>query len=289
MKTSQNGINLIKKFEGCELKAYQCSAGVWTIGYGHTNGVKSTNVITREQAEQYLIEDLERFEKNVERYRYRYDWNQNEFDAMVSFAFNIGSIDQLTADGTRSKEVIAEKMLSYNKVKKKVADGLIERRKAEQKLFLTKVAPVQPISATIQGSETIRVVQQWLNKEYGAKIEKCKACGNALLIEDGCMGDKTKATLTVALQSFVKSNIDGIFGPETKEKCKTMPCSEVYYHDTVLAQIVQAILYCNGYNPQLFDTEFNENCTSALKRYQKDHGLVPDGIAGPIFFESALK
>ena len=289
MKTSQNGIDLIKKFEGCRLKAYRCVAGVLTIGYGHTAGVKENDVITQEQAEQYLIEDSERFEKNVERYRYRYDWNQNEFDALVSFAFNIGSIDKLTADGTRSKEVIAEKILLYNKAGGKVLAGLTERRKAERELFLTKVAPVQPISATVQGSGTIRAVQRWLNKEYGPKLKKCKACGGDLLIEDGCMGDKTKAALTVALQSFVKSGIDGIFGTETKEKCKTIPCSEVYYHDTVLAQIVQAILYCNGYNPQLFCQEFNENCTTALKRYQKDHGLAPDGIAGPIFFESALK
>ena len=292
MKTSQNGIDLIKKFEGCELKAYQCSAGVWTIGYGHTNGVKSTNVITREQAEQYLIEDLEIFEKNVERYRYRYNWNQNEFDAMVSFAYNIGSIDQLTADGTRSKEVIAEKMLSYNKVKKKVTDGLTERRKAERELFLTKVAPVQQISATIQGSGTIRAVQRWLNKEYSELVKNCEACGKELLNEDGEFGAKTKAALTLALQRWINSfgnniKIDGAFGEKTKEACKVV--SRKTNANTRGAQIVQAILYCYKYNPQLFTEEFNADCENALKQYQRDNGLDADGAAGKLFFENSLK
>lgn len=293
MKTSENGINLIKKFEGCRLKAYKCAAGVWTIGYGHAAGVKSTNVITKEQAEQYLTEDLERFEKNVERYRYRYDWNQNEFDAMVSFAFNVGSIDQLTADGTRSKELIVEKMISYNKVKGKVVDGLTERRKAERELFLTKVAPVQQISATVQGAGTIRAVQQWLNKEYGKKIKKCKSCGKELLKEDGKTGEKTRAALTIALQTWLNTfadisiKVDGIFGNQTKAVCKLV--SERTNENTRGAQIVQAILYCNGYNPQLFAEEFNGDCTIALKRYQADHTLKADGMAGKIFFENALK
>lgn len=286
MKTSKNGINLIKKFEGCRLKAYKCAAGVWTIGYGHTSGVKSTNAITKEQAERYLIEDLERFEKNVERYRYRYDWNQNEFDALVSFAFNTGSIDKLTADGTRSKEVIAEKILLYNKAGGKVLAGLTERRKAERELFLTKVAPVQPISGTI------RAVQQWLNKEYGTKLKDCKACGGDLLIEDGCMGDKTKAALTISLQVWlnifgVNLKIDGVFGEKTKKACRVV--SEKCNANTKGAQIVQAILYCYGYNPQLWDEAWSKDCTTAVKQFQRDRGLEVDGIAGAKFFESALK
>lgn len=141
MKTSVNGINLIKKFEGCKLKAYRCPAGVPTIGYGHTKGVKMGQVITQEQADQYLREDLEKYEKNVMKYYNKYKWNQNEFDALVSFAYNLGSIDQLTSDGTRSKPVIADKMILYNKAEGKVLVGLTRRRKAERALFL-KAAPV---------------------------------------------------------------------------------------------------------------------------------------------------
>ena len=68
MRTSQNGINLIKKFEGCRLTAYKCAAGVPTIGYGHTAGVKMGQAITQAQAEGFLKDDLIKYEKNVEKY-----------------------------------------------------------------------------------------------------------------------------------------------------------------------------------------------------------------------------
>ena len=60
MKTSQNGIDLIKKFEGCRLKAYKCPANVWTIGYGHTKGVEPYEIITLAEAEELLRKDLEK-------------------------------------------------------------------------------------------------------------------------------------------------------------------------------------------------------------------------------------
>lgn len=137
--TSQVGIELIKRFEGCRLQAYKCPAGVWTIGYGHTSGVKAGQAITDAQAELFLKEDLKRFEGKVNKYNSKYNWLQNEFDALVSFAYNIGNIDQLTANGTRSKKVIAEKILLYNKAGGKVLSGLTERRKEERELFLKKV------------------------------------------------------------------------------------------------------------------------------------------------------
>lgn len=292
MVTSKKGIDLIKKFEGCRLKSYKDAKGVWTIGYGHTNGVKQADLITQDMAENYLIQDIKKSEAKVEKYNYIYDWNQNEFDSLVSFAFNIGSIEQLTANGTRDKESIAKKMLLYNKSGEKVLSGLTERRKAEQELFLTKVAPVQPISATVQGAGTIRAVQQWLNMEYGNKIAECKTCGKAKLLTDGIYGTKTKAALTIALQHWINSfghmlKIDGVFGEKTKESCKLI--SEKENAKTRGAQIVQAILYCNGYNPQLFAEDFNSDCTKAIKQYQQDHGLKPDGIAGKLFFEKSLK
>lgn len=294
MKASQNGINLIKKLEGLKLKAYQCSAGIWTIGYGHTSGVKSTDVITEAQAESYLKTDLEKFEAHVEKYNSKYCWNQNEFDALVSFAYNIGSIDQLTANGTRERSTIAEKMLLYNKAGGKELDGLTKRRQAEQELFLTKVTSVQQYVSTnksTDGSGIIKTVQQWLNSEYGSYLKKRAACGNALLEVDGKFGSKTKAALTIALQCWLNScgctlTADGVFGTKTEAACKVV--SEKTNANTRGAQIVQAILYCHGYNPQLFAEAFNANCTNALKCYQGDHGLDPDGAAGKLFFESAL-
>lgn len=290
MKTSQNGINLIKKFEGCRLKAYKCAAGVWTIGYGHTSGVKSTDTITEAQAEEYLKADLAKFEANVDKYNSKYGWNQNEFDALVSFAFNIGSIDQLTANGTRSRVTIAEKMLCYNKAGGKVIDGLADRRKAERELFMTPVTkPIQAsVQAKIEGNSVVKAVQEWLNLEYGDTFRKLDVTGKATLLTDGLFGPKTKAGLCVALQSYLGIKVDGVFGTNTKEHCVCIS-EKTSNRKTVLSKIVQAILFCYGYNPQLFQNDFNSNCTDALKQFQKAKGLESDGIAGPLFFEKALK
>lgn len=89
MKTSQDGVDLIKHFEGCRLEAYLCPSNVWTIGYGHTKGVKEGDVIDQEAAEAYLIEDLEEFERHVLRL-VEIPLAQNQFDALVSWTFNLG-------------------------------------------------------------------------------------------------------------------------------------------------------------------------------------------------------
>ena len=294
MKTSQNGIDLIKKFEGCRLKAYKCAANVWTIGYGHTKGVEPYEIITLTEAEKLLREDLSEYESNVDKYRLRYGWNQNEFDALVSFAFNLGSIDKLTANGTRSRATIADKMLTYNKAGDKVLAGLTKRRQAERELFLTSVQQ-QYVSKnkTTDGSGVIHAVQKWLNDTFGSHIKACGACGNALLATDGLYGSKTKAGLTIALQIWLNAEfscgikVTGKWNDETERACRKYVA--IYRGDNSRgSQIVQAILYCHKYNPQLFDEEFTKDCEKALKEYQKDHELAVDGIAGRRFFESAL-
>lgn len=294
MKTSQTGIDLIKKFEGCRLKAYKCAADVWTVGYGHTKGVEPYEIITLTEAEKLLREDLSEYESNVDKYRLRYGWNQNEFDALVSFAFNLGSIDKLTANGTRSRATIADKMLTYNKAGDKVLAGLTKRRQAERELFLTPVQQ-QYVSKnkTTDGSGVIHAVQKWLNDTFGSHIKACGACGNALLVTDGLYGSKTKAGLTIALQIWLNAEfscgikVTGKWNDETERACRKYVA--IYRGDNSRgSQIVQAILYCNKYNPQLFDEEFTKDCEKALKEYQKDHELAVDGIAGRRFFESAL-
>lgn len=153
MKISEKGLALIKEFEGCQLTAYQDEVGVWTIGYGITNSDKSitgTTIkkglkITKEKAEEWLEECLNRiYAYKIMKYDVRYNWNQNEFDALLSFAYNLGSIDQLTANGSRSKSVISNKLLEYNKAGGKVYNGLTRRRKAERDLFLTPVPKPEP-------------------------------------------------------------------------------------------------------------------------------------------------
>lgn len=134
MKISDNGLNLIKKFEGCRLTAYQDAVGVWTIGYGTTNADKAiTGIsirqglrISQETADEWLRQSVDKkYGPKVDKYS-AYNWNQNEFDALVSFAYNIGSIDGLTASGSRSKEEIADKIQAYNKAGGKFCPVLSE-------------------------------------------------------------------------------------------------------------------------------------------------------------------
>lgn len=157
MKISQTGINLIKEFEGCRLTAYKCPAGVWTIGYGHTGNVKQGQKITAKQAEDYLKKDLERFERHVMAFNDKYKWNQNQFDALVSFAFNVGSINQLTANGTRTIAEISAKLTAYSKAAGKELAGLVRRRKAEKELFdkQVKVKPVPALSVDEIAKEVV--------------------------------------------------------------------------------------------------------------------------------------
>lgn len=135
---SANGLNLIKSFEGCKLTAYKClsTEKYYTIGYGHygsdvTAGMK----ITKEQAEELLLQDCKKAIKNVNSFMSKYNFNQNQFDALVSFAFNVGSINQLTASGTRTLEQISSKITAYNKSGGRVIAGLVKRRAKEKELF----------------------------------------------------------------------------------------------------------------------------------------------------------
>lgn len=140
MKTSEKGKELIKKFEGCELTAYRDPVGVLTIGYGHTKGVKEGDKITKKKADELLTEDLERFETRVNYWSTKkYRFNQNEFDALVSFAFNLGNgnLDKLVKNGKRNRGEISDCILLYVKAGGKTLSGLVKRRKEERALFLT--------------------------------------------------------------------------------------------------------------------------------------------------------
>lgn len=197
MKTSQNGIELIKQFEGCRLEAYKCPAGKWTIGYGHTSGVREGQKISAKQAEAYLRADLEIYEKKVEKYS-RYCWNQNEFDALVAFAYNVGSIDKLTADGTRTKAVIADKILLYNKAGGKALEGLSKRRKAERELFLTPINKASGNVANESGSGIVEYSlkadgEKQISKNFKVKEFKCKDGSDRILIDVGFVKDKLQA------------------------------------------------------------------------------------------------
>lgn len=146
MRISKNGIEFIKQFEGLRLKSYKVSPieAMWTIGYGHY-GVGPNETITKEQAEELLVDDIAKYEARVNKYYNVYDFNQNQFDALVSFAYNVGSIDQLTANGTRTFDMISKKMLEYNKCGGVVLKGLKRRRELERELFTKPVQSTESL------------------------------------------------------------------------------------------------------------------------------------------------
>lgn len=181
-RVSKTGIDLIKEFEGLRLTAYRDEVGVWTIGYGITNSdkaitgmeIRSGMTISKRTAEEWLEESLNRkYLPKVMKYDTRYNWNQNEIDALVSFAYNIGSIDRLTANGTRSKKTIASKILEYNKAGGRVYNGLTRRRKAERELFLTPVKEEVKVAEKKKGcfspNKNAKGLTEFLhNRGYGA-------------------------------------------------------------------------------------------------------------------------
>jgi len=146
MRVSQRGIDLIKKFEGLRLKSYICAAGVLTIGYGHTGpDVYPNQQITEEEAEQLLRRDTESAQQTVSSF-VTAKINQNEYDALVSFTFNVGptafinsTLLRLLNKGADRKVVAAE----FGRWVKAGSDtpvpGLVRRRGEERKLFLEKV------------------------------------------------------------------------------------------------------------------------------------------------------
>ena len=137
-KLSSTGLELIKSFESCKLYAYKClpSEKFYTIGYGHYGAdVQKGMKITKKQADNLLLKDCEKFVKHINTYMSTYNFNQNQFDALVSFAFNIGNINQLTASGTRTIEQISSKITLYNKIGGQVISGLVKRRAKEKELF----------------------------------------------------------------------------------------------------------------------------------------------------------
>ena len=141
MKTSPKGIALIKEFEGLRLKAYHCPGGVWTIGYGHTAGVKPGMVITKAQAEEYLKADLIAFERYLNGLGLAL--NQNQFDALVSFIYNVGTGNFSNSTLLRKVRAnpqdnsIMDEFLRWVYSKGRVLPGLQRRRLAEMKLYFS--------------------------------------------------------------------------------------------------------------------------------------------------------
>lgn len=146
MQTSDKGIALIKLFEGCKLTAYQDSVGVWTIGYGWTQPVDGKPIragmtIKQETAERLLKTGFVSYESDVSRL-VKVGLTQEQFDALVSFTYNLGARSLSTSTLLRKLNVgdyagAADEFLRWNKAGGKVLNGLTRRREAERALFLS--------------------------------------------------------------------------------------------------------------------------------------------------------
>ena len=139
MKTSQEGIDLIKHFEGCELESYRCSANVLTIGYGTTKNVVEGMKISQHQAEELLMKDLEEFEEYVEDL-IDVKLDQHQFDALVAWTYNLGPTNLKTSTLRKvlnkgAYDDVPEQMKRWNKAGGQVLKGLVRRRAAEALLF----------------------------------------------------------------------------------------------------------------------------------------------------------
>ena len=218
MRVSKKCIDLVKEFEGLYLTAYQDAVGVWTIGYGVTSSdkaitgkdIKKGMRITKATADRWLEECLNKiYLPKVLKYQDIYHFNTSQIDALVSFAYNIGSIDQLTQKGTRDITEIEYYMYQYNKAGGKTLAGLVRRRLYEVKLFnegpkvFDEGLPLLPDRGYFQEGdkgEAVKKIQRflaWMDL-FDGKI-------------DGAYGKKT-VTAVKKLQKMIKTSQNGKWG-----------------------------------------------------------------------------
>lgn len=197
-RIGQAGLALIKQFEGCRLIAYQCSAGVWTIGYGHTVGVYKGMKITQKKAEAYLLQDVAKLEKYINNPSYvpfTAQLNQNQFDALVSFAFNLGQGNVKKLCTGRTMNQIPSAMQRYCRAAGKTLPGLQRRRKAEAALYNKRVKSCTGVTTT-----TVKEMEDY----------------NMNTIKKGSKGNAVKVW-----QIIIGTTADGNFGSGTESMTKT--------------------------------------------------------------------
>lgn len=199
---SQQCIDIIKRFEGCRLTAYKAvpTEKYYTIAYGHYGADVYPNMtITQAQAEEILRKDLVKYEQKVNKYDPVYHWNDGERSGLISFCYNVGNINGLTKNGTRTRQQIADAMLTYNKSGGKVLNGLTKRRQAERELFLgnSNKTVNKPTLRRGASGKAVGELQRLLgikdDKIFGYATETAvkvfqKQRG---LVVDGCVGQKT--------------------------------------------------------------------------------------------------
>ena len=187
MTINDKGISLIKSFEGMRLKAYKAlpTEKYFTIGYGHYGAdVKEGQTITEAEADKLLRADIQKYEGKVNKYS-TYNWNDNEYSALVSFAYNVGNIDGLTKKGERSREEIKKVWTSYSKAGGKEVPGLLRRREAELKLFNegetmeAEYKTDQKDTKQVKLDKLIELTKATMRGEYGSGVNRKNRLGSA--------------------------------------------------------------------------------------------------------------
>lgn len=155
MQPTKRVFDRLKAFEGLRLRRYQDSAGVDTIGYGHTKYAPQLDEITPEQAAGLLVHDVSEFTTLVNNYMKvrKYRLNQNQFDALVLFTYNTGGIKNGSAldSAIRAKDApaAAREMLKYTYAKGQQLPGLVKRRQYEARLFVTPYLDLKNILVAV--------------------------------------------------------------------------------------------------------------------------------------------
>ena len=139
MKISEDGLELIKKFEGCETTAYQDSVGVWTIGFGHTKGVEEGQTCSIEDAESMLADEMDEYEGYINN-MVKVELQQHEFDSLVAWVYNLGPTN--LSESTMLKVLnggqfdrVPDEMNRWTRAGGEILEGLVRRRQAESLMF----------------------------------------------------------------------------------------------------------------------------------------------------------
>ena len=249
MQISENGINFIKEFEGCDLKAYR-NAGerYYTVGFGHYGAdVRQGQTITYAEADRLLREDLKNdYVPYIERYRQQgiitFDLTQNQVDALASFAYNngVGEGGLKTLVRGRDKMTVANKMLEYYHSGSPIHDeGLKRRRRAERELFLNGNSATVQCNNTNPPDTRVKELQHLCNVIIGANIAE-----------------------------------DNIWGNQTDNAVRQLPLCGIPYTQRELTIWIQSRLGCTPDGIFLYET------ANAVKQWQRSHNLVVDGIVG---------
>lgn len=224
MKISVKGIGMIKTFEGLRLRAYKCTAGKWTIGYGHTAGVKEGDIITQAQADMFLRNDLAWSEDCVNN-SVKVELKQPMYDALVSLVFNIGA-------GAFEKSTILRKLNEKNYIGAadefgrwvhsggKVVNGLIERRKKEKDMFISEGFPdgkeaEKPVKnlPDLKGYSGVSIIEALQNAGYNSNFSYRKTIAKELKIKNYTGTSEQNLEMIRLLGGTVK---DGIFNVSLK-------------------------------------------------------------------------